>query len=102
MCGAVKSVARPRPQAVVAIDGQYVELVEEIRPTGKKTVISQRRSKDGLWHGTLAGSAAASRRQCGAKGGSCGEEEAGARGKGVRVDAVFGRPQIGSLQEIAS
>jgi hypothetical protein len=58
MCWAVKNVACPRPQAVVAIDGQYVELVEEIRPTGKKTVKSerhtQRRSKDGLWHGTLA------------------------------------------------
>jgi hypothetical protein len=38
MCGAVKNVARPRPQAVVAINGQYVELVKEIRPTGKKMV----------------------------------------------------------------
>jgi hypothetical protein len=75
MCGAVKNVARPRPQAVVAIDGQYVELVEEIRLTGKNTVISQRRSKDGLWHGTSAGSAVASRRQCGAKGRSRGPGE---------------------------
>jgi hypothetical protein len=50
-------MSRPHPQAVVAIDGQYVEFVEEIRPTGKKTVISQRhslrRSKEGLWHGNL-------------------------------------------------
>jgi hypothetical protein len=43
MCKVV-TMSRPHPQAVVAIDGQYVEFVEEIRPTGKKTVISQRHS----------------------------------------------------------
>jgi FMN phosphatase YigB (HAD superfamily) len=54
MCGAAKNVARLRPQAVVAIDGHYVELVEKARPTGKKTVILPRRSEDGLRHRTLA------------------------------------------------
>jgi hypothetical protein len=87
-----------------------VELVEDIRPTGKKTVISQRhsqrRSQDGLWHGTLHSgqrrgeSTSVWREGRKLRGGEGGGP--GGKGREVKVDAVFGRPQIGSHQEIAS